>query len=87
MTSVSMFEAKTNLSRYVSAVADQQEPYVVILRNGKPVAKIVPYESDPASRIGLARGKLPPLASLEDFNSVDVADDLLGGELVGGPLE
>ena len=46
MTTVSMFEAKTNLSRYVASVVSQQEPYVVITRNGKPVAKIVPYEED-----------------------------------------
>ena len=38
MTTVSMFEAKTNLSRYVASVVSQQEPYIVITRNGKPVA-------------------------------------------------
>ena len=47
MTTVSMFEAKTNLSKYVSAVVDNDEPYVVITRSGKPVAKIVPF-TDPA---------------------------------------
>ena len=64
MTTVSMFEAKTNLSKYVSRVADRQEPYVVILRNGKPVAKIVPFEDDGGRRIGLAKGKLAPHALL-----------------------
>ena len=39
MTTVSMFEAKINLSGYVASIAIQQEPYVVITRNGKPDAK------------------------------------------------
>ncbi|MBR6165999.1 MAG: type II toxin-antitoxin system Phd/YefM family antitoxin [Clostridia bacterium] len=34
-----MFEAKINLSGYVASVASQQEPCVVITRNGKPDAK------------------------------------------------
>lgn len=79
VTTVSMFEAKTNLSKYVSRVADRQEPYVVILRNGKPVAKIVPFEEDGGRRIGLAKGKLPMLSSIEDFNSIDLGDELLNG--------
>ena len=78
MTTVSMFEAKTNLSKYVSSVVDREEPYIVISRNGKPVAKIVPYAPEGAQRIGVAAGKLPAMASLEEFNSVDVEGDFLG---------
>ena len=75
MTSVSMFEAKTNLSKYVASVADRVEPYIIIVRNGTPVAKIVPYEEETGKRIGLAKGKLPLMGPLEDFNSVDAAAD------------
>ena len=78
MTSVSMFEAKTNLSKYVSSVVDHQEPYVVIVRNGKPVAKIVPYYEETPKRIGIARDALPMLPSLEEFNSLDVSADFSG---------
>ena len=78
MTSVSMFEAKTNLSKYVSSVADHQEPYVVIVRNGKPVAKIVPYYEENPRRIGVARGQLPMLPALEEFNSLDFSEDFTG---------
>ena len=70
MISVSMFEAKTNLSKYVASVVDQQEPYVIITRSGKPVARIVPYSETEGRRVGLAEGKLPSLSSLEDFNSI-----------------
>ena len=79
MTAVSIFEAKTNLSKYVSAVADRLEPYVVITRNGKPIARIVPFEEDGSKRIGLAEGRLPRLSSLEAFNSIDVGDDMMNG--------
>lgn len=54
MTTVSMFEAKTNLSRYVASVEEQREPYIVITRSGKPVAKIVPFAEEKPCRVGLA---------------------------------
>ena len=78
MNSVSIFEAKTNLSRYVSAVSSRQEEYIIIVRNGKPVAKLVPYENEAGKRIGAAKGKLPLMPSLEDFNSIDVSSDFYG---------
>ena len=82
MTAVSMFEAKTNLSGYAASVATQQEPYVVITRNGKPVAKIVPFEEDTGKRIGLAEGCLPYLPSLDDFNSIDVESEMANGGIL-----
>ncbi len=83
MTTVSMFEAKTNLSRYVASVADRHEPYVIIVRNGKPVAKIVPYTEDASDRIGIAKGKLPEMGTLEEFNQFDLADSFLGDGGIG----
>lgn len=78
MTAVSMLEAKTNLSKYVSSVEDKVEPFIIIVRNGTPVAKIVPFEEDTGKRIGIAKGKLPMMGSLEEFNSIDVASDFYG---------
>lgn len=74
MTAVSMFEAKTNLSRYVNSVAAKQEPFIIIVRNGVPVAKIVPYESDTGKRLGIAKGQLPLMGPIEEFNDIDAAD-------------
>lgn len=78
MTTVSMFEAKTNLSKYVASVENKTEPFIIISRGGKPVAKIVPYEQETSSRIGLAEGAVPYLSSLEAFNSISVEDDFSG---------
>jgi len=77
-----MFEAKTNLSRYVASVVDHQEPYIVITRSGKPVAKIVPFTDEETNRIGLAEGKLPSLSSLEDFNSIITEDEFTRGGIL-----
>jgi len=78
MTMVNMFEAKTNLSKYVTSVENGTEPFVVISRGGKPVAKIVPYSCDITERIGLAEGAVPYLTSLEEFNSIPCEDDFSG---------
>ena len=58
MTTVNMHEAKTNLSKLVEAVESGQETEVIIARNGRPVARIVPL-AEPARqgrRFGLLKG-------------------------------
>jgi prevent-host-death family protein len=75
MTTVSIFEAKTNLSKYVSAVFDKEEPFIVILRNGKPVAKLVPIDDPAEKRIGIAKGAIPVMPSLETFNDFDLVSE------------
>mgnify|MGYP003583703293 CR=1 FL=1 len=42
MQPVNMLEAKSSLSRLVEAVEQGQVPEVVIARNGRPVARLVP---------------------------------------------
>lgn len=72
MATVNMLEAKTNLSRLVDAVESGREAEVVIARNGKPAARLVPIE--PARRkvrIGLAKGKYGPAPTLEEWNALD----------------
>lgn len=71
MATVNMLDAKTNLSKLVDAVESGRETEVVIARNGKPAARLVPIE--PARkkvRIGLAKGKYGS-QSLEEFNAYD----------------
>jgi prevent-host-death family protein len=72
-----MHEAKTNLSQLIQkAVAGES---VIITNNGKPVARIVPYEEKPKGRrIGFLTGLK---VDMEKFSAMD-ADiaDLFGGE-------
>jgi prevent-host-death family protein len=54
---VNVHEAKTQLSRLLLKVRDGEE--VVIARAGKPVARLVPYESKPKKDwMGSYRGKV-----------------------------
>ena len=58
MTTVNMLEAKTNLSRLVEAVESGAEAEVIIARNGKPAARLVPVETRrKPSILGIAKGK------------------------------
>ena len=60
-----MLDAKTSLSRLVEAVETGRETEIVIARNGRPAARLVPIESALTSaRIGVARG------------AVEVPDDI-----------
>ncbi len=58
MTIVNMLEAKSNLSRLVEALESGTEDEIIIARNGKPAARLVPIGKPPAGpRIGVAKGK------------------------------
>jgi prevent-host-death family protein len=58
MTTVNMLDAKSNLSRLVEALESGAEREIIIARNGKPAARLVPIHASPVGvRIGVARGK------------------------------
>ena len=71
MATVNMHEAKSSLSRLVEAVESGAESEIIIARNGKPAARLVPVEQKKGGvRLGLAAGKYRSI-SLEEFNSTD----------------
>jgi prevent-host-death family protein len=54
---VNIHEAKTHFSKLIERVAAGEE--VIIARNGKPVAKLVPLPSGPPRRVfGSMRGQI-----------------------------
>ena len=58
MQTVSLFEAKTHLSRLVEELVEGREKQIIISRHGKPVARISAFRKiDTSKRIGLARGR------------------------------
>jgi prevent-host-death family protein len=69
---VNMLEAKTSLSKLVEAVESGAESEIIIARNGKPAAKLVPLHAEPRKkvRLGLAAGKYPPL----DYHAFQALD-------------
>jgi prevent-host-death family protein len=63
MSTVNMLEAKSNLSRLVEAVESGAEEEIIIARNGKPAARLVPIaRTKLGKRLGAAEGlfKVPP---------------------------
>jgi len=57
VTTVNMLEAKNNLSKLVEAVESGGEREIIIARNGKPAARIVPIERKKRPLIGVAKGQ------------------------------
>lgn len=82
MLSVGVFDAKTNLSKYITKLTEKQEDLIIIEKNGKPVAKLTPYHNQTSSRIGIAKDVLPKMPDLDEFNSVDTGDFSGNGELL-----
>lgn len=72
MSTVNMLDAKTHLSKLVGDVESGAVDEVVIARNGKPAAKLVPVGKARGSgkRLGLLTGRFPPM-SLEEFSAKD----------------
>lgn len=59
MQTVSLFEAKTNLSKIVESLIDGTEQEIVISRRGKPVVRLTPLNNttDTSKRIGIAKNR------------------------------
>ena len=68
---VNLYDAKTQLSALVDRAAAGQE--IVIAKNGKPMAKLVPYRERPQRKPGRFKGKI---WMSDDFDAPmpDVAD-------------
>lgn len=84
MPIVNMLTAKSNLSRLVKAVEDGAEAEIIIARNGKPAARIVPIapKKDTSRRLGRLDGHYPAM-SQDEFD----ADNEEIAALFNGPDE
>jgi antitoxin (DNA-binding transcriptional repressor) of toxin-antitoxin stability system len=80
MQAVNMLQAKSSLSRLVETIEQGQEREIVIARNGRPAAKLVPVDTVPAGqRIGVARGRFEVPDTIDAHNE-EVAGLFMGGE-------
>ena len=77
---MNMLQAKSNLSRLVEAIEHGQEREIIIARNGRPAAKLVPLDAPTTRpRIGLAKGKFVVPDDIDRRNDA-VARLFSGGE-------
>jgi prevent-host-death family protein len=80
MQAVNMLQAKSTLSRLVEAIEQGQEREIVIARNGRPAARLVPIAAAPTGRrIGIAKGLFEVPESI-DLHNDEVAHLLMGGK-------
>jgi antitoxin (DNA-binding transcriptional repressor) of toxin-antitoxin stability system len=69
MQAVNMLQAKSSLSRLVEAIELGREREIVIARNGRPVAKLVPLDAAPtARRLGVAKGRFEAPGAIDAHN-------------------
>lgn len=68
MSTVSIHEAKTQLSRLVAAIKSGVETEVVIAQNGVPAARLVPLAEKPKPIWGLAKGKFVVPDNIDELN-------------------
>ena len=83
MSVVNMLQAKTHLSRLVDEVESGAEREIIIARNGRPAARLVPIGAPaPAGkRLGLLEGQYPS-STQEEFDEInEAAARLFRGEV------
>ena len=72
MDSVNMHEAKSRLSQLVDAVESGREAEIIIARNGKPAARLVPVavnKPDVSRRIGVAEGRFRVPDTIDEYEA------------------
>lgn len=86
MLAVNMLQAKTTLSKLIEAIEQGREREIIIARNGRPAARLVPIDAAPVEkRIGIAEGAFTVPEDIDRHNA-EIAR-LLSGELpIGKPL-
>jgi prevent-host-death family protein len=79
---MNLYEAKTQLSALVDAAAAGQE--IIIAKNGKPMAKLVPFHQKPLRKPGRLKGKVwmskdfdAPMPDIEELFERSANDDEL----------
>ena len=81
MMQVNILEAKIDFPKLIRLLETKKEDFIIIARNGKPVAKITLINEAPVSkRIGVAKGKL---TAIDDF---DADNEAIAEQMTGGPL-
>jgi len=79
MQTVNMLQAKSSLSRLVEAIEQGEQREIIIARNGRPAARLVPISELPSGqRLGVAKGVFEVPDNIDGDNA-EVARIFLGG--------
>jgi prevent-host-death family protein len=81
MSIVNMLEAKTHLSKLVEALESGRESEIIIARNGRPAARLVPLkQANSGKRIGAAEGRWVVPDDIDQDN--EMIADLFEGKVM-----
>ncbi len=73
MRQINIHEAKTHLSRLVDEAASGES--FIIAKAGRPVAKVVPVDSEPnRERLGFLKGFVKVPLDFDRFGEAEIAD-------------
>lgn len=86
-TAINILAAKTSLSRLVAAVESGEQKEIVIARNGKPVARLVPMPAGRPLRLGLLEGKYQAPHDIDALNPEVLKLFGLGDDADGQPKD
>lgn len=71
MSTYNVLEAKTHLSRLIDDIESGREAEILLARNGRPAARIVPLAPAPKPRrLGLAEGKFEVPDDIDEVNPI-----------------
>ena len=70
MLQVNMFQAKTELSKLIKSLEDEEHKSIVIARNGQPVAKLTLYDASESGKrkLGMFNGKFQIPKEIDECN-------------------
>ena len=69
MQQVNIFQAKQTFSALIEAVESGQEDEIIIARNNKPVAKILPFVQQEKFPLGIAKGQFEVPDDIDKHNN------------------
>ncbi|MHB8834242.1 MAG: type II toxin-antitoxin system Phd/YefM family antitoxin [Candidatus Methylomirabilia bacterium] len=70
MSTVNVFQAKTNLSKLLERIETGQDKEIVIARHGRPVARLTRLATQkPGKKIGVAKGRFEVPDSIDEDNA------------------
>lgn len=71
----SIYEAKSNFSKIIQLLIDEQEDSIIISKNGKPVVQMLLINKKNSKRVGAAKKEMKDFdLTLETFNSIPIED-------------
>lgn len=89
MPTVNMHEAKTRLSKLVAEIESGKEAEIILARNGRPVARLVPIEQPRKKKnrlLGIAEGKFGNLDE-EWFKEWQALDEVIWKGVLDEPID